>query len=217
MQNSFTSTTQFSVALSYDPERRLTSALLHSLSENEIDSLITELVAHQEDIALPMLLPSLLLTSRVASANTKVRDCHQQIVEIEHETGIQTNWHPNKPCCSIHQTQSSGLNRYDTIAFDRVTADLTSLSSKLAYCEYLGHVHLPMIKEFDQINHRYLEKASFAHRGTHDKTFSRLHRENEFLRSSLSATLSRAQYLSKRCQAQVQTVWTVTPISLVII
>ena len=78
IQNSFTSTTQFSVALSYDPTRRLTSALLHSLSKNEINNLITDLLAHQEDIALPMLLPSLLLASRVASASTKVRDCHQK-------------------------------------------------------------------------------------------------------------------------------------------
>jgi hypothetical protein len=112
IQNSFTSSTQFSVALSYDPTRRLTSALVHSLSQNEINNLIKDLVAHQEDIALPMLLPSLLLASRVASASTKVRDCHQQIVEIELETGIPTNWHPSKPCCSIHQRQSTGRNRY---------------------------------------------------------------------------------------------------------
>ena len=210
IQNSFTSTTQFSVALSYDPTRRLTSALVHSLSKNEINNLITDLLAHQEDIALPMLLPSLLLASRVASASTKVRDCHQKIVEVN-GTGIKTQWHPNKPCCSIHQGQSTERHRYDIVDFDRVTGDLTSLSSKLAYCEYLGHVHLPMIEDCDRINRRYLENTAIAHGGTLEIVYARLHMENEFLRSSLAETLCRAQYLSKRAQAQVQTVCTVIP------
>ena len=110
IQNIFTSTTQFSVALAYDPKRCLTNALVHSLSESEINSLIQDVIAHQENVALPMLRPSLLLAFRVGSASAKVRDCHQQIVEIEHETGIQTNWHPNQQCCSVHQRQSVGVN-----------------------------------------------------------------------------------------------------------
>ena len=135
MQNSFTTTAQFSVALSYDPKRCLTSALVHGLFESEISTLIEQITENRDCIALPMLLTSLLLNSREASANSKVCDCHQAIVKVENETGIRTNWHPNKPCCSvgtIAQRKLERQNRYDSLDFDRLTANLTSLSSKLA-------------------------------------------------------------------------------------
>lgn len=92
MQNSFTYTTHSSPALHYDPRRCLTSALIHSLSKTEISTLTKDLIAHREDIALPMLVPTLLLAFRVKSASKMIRDSHQQIVEIEHITGIQTHW-----------------------------------------------------------------------------------------------------------------------------
>jgi hypothetical protein len=206
IQNGFTSTTQFSAALSYDPKRCLTNALVHGLSESEINSLIEDVTAHRENVALPMLLPSLLLAYRVGSASTKVRDCHQQIVEIEHETGIQTNWHPNQQCCSIDQRQPAGANRYDEINFDRVTGELTSLSSKLAYCEFVCEVHLPMLDSFNRINCRLLENANCENKDTLSRVEARLFAENNFLQSSLQEILVRAQYLSKRSQAQVQTV-----------
>jgi hypothetical protein len=205
IQNSFTSAMQFSVALTYDPRRRLTSALVHSLSESEINTLIRDVIAHRENVALPMLLPSLLLTFRVGSASTRVRDCHRQITEIEHETGIRPNWHPNQHCCSVHQKQSAGVNRYDAINFDRVTGDLTGLSSKLAYCEYVCEVYLPMLDSFDRINRRLLEDAS-ENKDRLERVEARLLAENNFLRSSLHGTLIRTRYLNKRSQAQVQTV-----------
>jgi hypothetical protein len=101
MQNSFTTTAQFSVALSYDPKRCLTSALVHGLVEGEISTLMEQIIENRDCIALPMLLPSLLLNFREASANSTVCECHQDIVEVEDETGIRTNWHPNKRCCSV--------------------------------------------------------------------------------------------------------------------
>lgn len=206
IQNSFTSTTQFSVALAYDPKRCLTNALVHSLSESEINSLIQDVIAHQENVALPTLLPSLLLAFRVGSASTKVRDCHQQIAEIEHETGIQANWHPNQRCCSVHRRQSAGVNRYDEIDFDRVTGQLTGLSSKLAYCEFVSEVHLPMLDSLNKINSRLLGNAYCENKDTLSRVEARLLAENNFLQTSLQGTLVRARYLSKRSQAQVQTV-----------
>jgi hypothetical protein len=206
IQNSFTSTTHFSVALTYDPERRLTSVFVHGLSQDEIDALIKDVIAQRESIAFPMLLPSLLLNFRMGSASIKVRDCHLQVVEIEHETGFQTNWGANKQCCSVSQRQPAGRNRYDVIDFDRVTGDLTSLSSKLAYCEYVCEVFLPMVERFDIINGRLLQIVSSENKKRLAKMEARLRAENAFLRSCLRGTLCRAQYLSKRSQAQVQTV-----------
>jgi hypothetical protein len=206
IQNSFTSTSQFSVALTYEPQKRLTSALVHSLSKNEISDLVKQVSEHRDCAAHPMLLPSLLLTWRVASANTKVRECHLQIVEIEHDSDIRTNWHPNKECCSVHQRQLPGRNRYDALDFDQVTRDLTSLTSKLAYCKFLCEVHLPMLDDFDAINNKLLECVSSEHKERLEEAEARLYKDINFLRSSLRATLYRAQYLSKRCKAQVQTV-----------
>lgn len=206
IQNSFTSTAQFSVALTYDRKRRLTSALVHSLSENEINHLIQDVIAHRENVALPTLLPTLLLAFRVSSASTKVRDCHQRIVEIEHETGIRTNFHPNQQCCAVHQKQSAGVNRYDAINFDRVTDELTSLSSKLAYCEYICEVHLPMLVSFNRINSRLVGSASGENKDRLSGVEARLLMETNFLQASLQGILVWTRYLSKRSQAQVQTV-----------
>jgi len=155
IQSSFTSTTQFSVALTHDSKRCLTTALVHSLSKSEIANLMNDIIANRENVALPMLLPSLLLTSRVRYASIKVRESHEEIMDIEHRTGIRTNWHPVNPCCSIHQRQAAGKHRYDTIDFDRVTNDLTSLLSKLAYCGFLCEVHIPMLDSFDRINDQF--------------------------------------------------------------
>jgi hypothetical protein len=206
IQTSFTSTAQFSVALTYDPKRCLTNALVHSLSESEINSLIQDVIAHREDVALPMLLPSLLLAFRVSSASTKALDCHQKIVQIEHETGIRTNWHPNQPCCYVHQRHSARVNRYDEIDFDRITGELTSLSSKLAYCEYVSEIHLPMLDSFNKINSRIIGMAFCEKKDRLAEVEARLLMQNHFLQVSLHAILVRTRYLSKRSQAQVQTV-----------
>jgi hypothetical protein len=213
IQNSFTSASQFSVALTYESQKRLTSALVHNLSKNEISDLVKQVSEYRDCAALPMLLPSLLLTSRVASANTKVCDCHLQVVEIENNSGIRTNWHPNKECCSARQRQLPKRNQYDALDFDQVTRDLTSLASKLAYCEFLCEVYLPMLNDFDVINNKLLECASSQHKERLEKAEARLYEDINFLRSSLRGTLHRAQYLSKRCKAQVQTVRITTKFS----
>lgn len=185
----------------------MTKALVHGLREPEITDLTRKLIAHQNNIGLPMLLPLLLLTSRVDSATVKVRDCHREIVEIEHKTGIRTKWHSGMTCCESDEKHTSHP-RYDGINFDQVTADLTSLTSKLANVEYLCEVCLPMLDSFDIINRRILQTIPEERKRRLQQVELRLRVENNFLRSSLQGTYSRAKYLSKRGQAQVQTVRT---------
>jgi len=88
IQNSSTTTCQFSVALSYDLRRRLTGALVHSLSKRETLGIIHDAMRHREDIALPTLPPSLLLVSRMKSTGTELLDGNRQILEIEHQIDI---------------------------------------------------------------------------------------------------------------------------------
>jgi len=207
MQNSFTATSQFSVSLSHYSKRHLTQALVHGLSKNEQNILVEKLKAHRNDIGLPLLLPSLLLTFRVDSATSKVKGCHQEIVVIEHETGIQTKWHSDDPCCSGRNRQRLPQKRYEQIDFDKITADLTSLNSKLAFIEYMCEVHLPMLDQFDAIHSQIVESTTEqSEKAKMQQVQMRLKMELNMLRSSLQATLARAKYLSKRGQSLVQTV-----------
>lgn len=153
-----------------------------------------------------MILPLHLVMFRVDSARGKVGDSHREIIEIEHQTGIRTKWHPGKACCGGTSDKQPGHRRYDGVNFDEVTADLTSLTSKLAYVEFVCEVHLPMLDSFDGINKRILQTFPEDRRRRIEEAEHRLRTESGLLRSSLQATFSRAKYLSKRGQVQVQTV-----------
>lgn len=207
IQNSFTSSSRFSVSLSHCSKRHLTQALVHGLSEKEQKILVEKLKAHRNDIGLPMLLPSLLLTFRVDSATTKVKSCHLELVELEHKTGIQTKWHPDKLCCSERNKQRLPQKRYETIDFDEITAALTSLNSKLAYIEFVCEVHLPMFDDFNAIHSQIVQGIiEQGQKAKMQRVEMRLKKELNLLRSSLQGTLARAKYLSKRGQGLVQTV-----------
>jgi hypothetical protein len=153
-----------------------------------------------------MLLPLLLVTFRVDLARSEVKNCHQEIIEIEHQTGIRTQWHPGKACCGRVCEELLARRRYDSINFDDITASLTSLTSKLAYVEYMCEIHLPMLDSFDSINKRILKIFPENTRRIAEEAEFYLRTESSLLRSSLQATYSRAKYLSKRGQVQVQTV-----------
>ncbi|KAF2460108.1 hypothetical protein BDY21DRAFT_184939 [Lineolata rhizophorae] len=217
MQNNFTSSWAYSTAMCFSPERRLTSAFVHSLSDHETDDVINKITAHRDDIGRPGLLPSVLLAPRVHSANTKVRDCHSLIAHIEDHTGIFPNWHPNSDCCAKHRKDHKGQKRHFTIDFDQVTNDLTSVSHKLAYCEYVSEVHLPMFETILEIESRVDRfnmdaqpkdrTVEFFQPRETGEAASRLRIRNELLKGSLHDTTRRARYLSKRSQAQVQTIY----------
>ncbi|PVH78702.1 hypothetical protein DL98DRAFT_237688 [Cadophora sp. DSE1049] len=210
MQNGFTTACKFSVALSYNCHRHLTSALIHGLSASEISTLIMKIAENRDLIALPMMLLSLLLDTRVAAGNIRVADCHSEIIRIETQTGLRTVWHLDKRYCSDrdqYKNQEHGPSRLDSLDFDDLTGKLTSLSSKLAFCEYTCEVHLPMLDSFDRINEQFVEISSPEERSDMSAVEARLRTENGFMRSSLRGILFRAQYLSKRAQAQVQTIY----------
>ena len=170
--------------------------------------MIEKLKAHGNDIGLPMLLPLLLLTFRIDSATSKIKDRHLEIIELEHKTGIQTTWHPNAPCCSgRNNPQWLPNKRYEAIDFDQITADLTSLNGKLAYVEYVCEVNLPMLDHFGVIHSQMVEAIMEQdEKAKMQQVEIRLKMELNLLRSSLHGTLVRAKYLSKRGQGLVQTV-----------
>ncbi|KAL2060191.1 hypothetical protein VTL71DRAFT_9586 [Oculimacula yallundae] len=207
IQNSFTTTGQYSASISYNLTTRTTGAFVHGLCDFEIKALVKKLMTRQNSIAFPMILPLNLLAFRADSVGGKVGDSHCEIIDIEHQTGIRTKWHPGRLCCGDVRNNRPEQRRYDGVDFDKVTADLTSFTSKLAYVEYVCEIHLPMLDTFDTINKRILQTYPEDRRRRLEKVGHRLHTESGMLRSSLQATYSRAKYLSKRGQVQVQTIY----------
>ncbi|KAG4429802.1 hypothetical protein IFR05_014713 [Cadophora sp. M221] len=138
LQNSFTTTSQYSASFSYNLTTRVTGAFIHGLCEFEIKALVNKLITRQNNIAFPMMLPLHLLAFRADSARGKVGDSNREIIDIEHQTVIRTKWYPGKPCCGDSRGNQPEQRRYDGVDFDRVTADLTSFTSKLAYVDLIA-------------------------------------------------------------------------------
>lgn len=90
MQNSFTTSLYFSVALSYDQQTRITSAFIHGLRDSKVDPLTVQLIENRSLHALPALLPYLLLNMGGSFAMTTSLQCNQQILAIEYGTGVVT-------------------------------------------------------------------------------------------------------------------------------
>lgn len=180
----------------------MTSALLNGLQEHEILGLYTRLRHSQDYIALPMLLPALLLELRVKSVTRKVMDSHQEICDVEDETGLRTQWYLQKDS----RREQDCSRPWETSNLHRISRQLTSVSAKLAYCTYTCQVHLPMLDELNQVNRKCIKSFPPSRKTDLERVNARLQANNALLRGLLQASFLRATYLSQRAQAQAQTV-----------
>jgi hypothetical protein len=187
------------------PKENTTLALLIGLQEQEILDLRSRLRFSQDYTGLPMLFPALLLEIRVDSVTKKVVESHQQICDVEERTGIQTKWDAPDPQNSP-ATQRAGFSTSGHINFVHISQELTSISSKLAYCAYTCTVHLPMLDDLDDINRACVEMAPADRRAKLQAAEACLRSNNALLRGCLQGTLCRITYLSQRVQSQVQVV-----------
>lgn len=206
------------MSVTYDSKKKLTLVFVHGPDVDEISAMLDEVRYNMQNIALPTFIVTLFLTQRVRSAVEKIKDSHQTISDVENQTGVKTIWHPGKPCCQDRNGKNNSRNRLETIDFDRVTNELTSILSRMAYCEFVCNVHLPMLDDLDKINQQITMRDDFelmsGERLTIPKASIELRKlalrslraDNEFLRSSLNGVHTRSKYLSKRAQASVQTV-----------
>lgn len=154
-----------------------------------------------------MLLPMILVETRLQTAMLGVRDCHQTIVQVELNTGLLTKWDSSKPSTAMQQKRPP-LNP-ETIDFNTITADITSVTSKLAYTEYLCEFWAPKLVAFDRINCRMLEAISPSERKDKLVKINQGFQDDiALLQNTIEGVQLRARYTSKRAQAQVQTVST---------
>ncbi|RYP61761.1 hypothetical protein DL769_007567 [Monosporascus sp. CRB-8-3] len=181
-------------------------AFVHDLTAKEVLHVTRELAKHRGRLALPMLLPTILVETRLQTAIFGVRDCHREIILVERKTGLLTKWDSSEALSDMRKKRSI-QNPAETVDFNIITADITSVKSKLTYTEYLCEVWSPKLVAFDRINSRMVESVPAEadrerlltiHRGLHD--------EIHFYLTSFEGVHLRAKYLSKRAEAQVQTV-----------
>ncbi|RYP61784.1 hypothetical protein DL771_010006 [Monosporascus sp. 5C6A] len=180
-------------------------AFVHDLAAEEILHVTKELVKHRGRLALPMLLPTILVETRLQIAIFGVRDCHREIILVERKTGLLTKWDSSEAVSDMRRKRPI-QNPAETVDFNVITADLTSVKSKLAYAEYLCEIWSPKLVAFDRINSHTVESVPV---GADRERLSNIHRglrdEINFHLTSLEATQLRAKYLSKRAEAQAQT------------
>lgn len=205
IQNRHNRKWHFSASLSYCPRRRLTRAFVHGLTIEEMNYMAEELSKCRERLAFPTLLLTVLVETRVQTAIIGVRDCHREIIQVEVKTGLLTKWDSSKPLSEMRRKQP--LLNLETIDFNTITADITSVTSKLAYTEYLCEFWTPKLIAFDRINNGMLEAASAGDDKDRLLKINRGFQDDlALLRSTLEGVKLRAGYTSKRAQAQVQTV-----------
>lgn len=202
LQNRHNRKWHFSASFSYCPTLCLTRAFIHGLAAEEMQHVTKELEKHRGRLALPMTLPTILVSTRLRTAMLGVRDCHREIVQVERKTGLLTKWDSIEPLSGMrHRSQTEAID------FNAITADITSVTSKLAYAEYLCEIWLPKIAVFDRINCRMLEAVPA---GSEQERLSGINRgfqdEIALLQTTQEGVQLRAKYISKRAQAQVQTV-----------
>ena len=206
MQTRVSTTLKYSIVVSHNSKRRLTRAFIHGLKAHEALDIVEDIRLNMETIVLPTLLPTLLIARRLCSAIDSNGDSNTSIVRMEHQTGVKTKWHPSKPCCGTHDTsQTLGAVQPDNVDFDPVYKELTSVLAKTAYSEFVCSVHLPTLDDLDDIN-QMLVAATDTDVTRMKLAAEKLRERNEYIRATLKGTLLRAQYLSKRAQALLQTV-----------
>ena len=206
MQTRVSTTLKYTVAVSHNAKRRLTKAFIHGLKAHEALGIAEEIRSNIENIILPTLIPMLLVGRRLGSAVESNGDSNTSIVRVENQTGVKTRWHPTKQCCCTHDTSPTfGGAKIDAVDFDPVYKELASVLAKTACSEFVCNVHLPTLDELDDIND-VLVAATDTDAKRMELAARRLRERNECIRATLKGTLLRAQYLSKRAQALLQTV-----------
>lgn len=209
VQNTLSTKTKFSMSATYDIRKGLTKVFVHGSDAEEISAMVAEVGRNLRSIALPTLTITLFLNQRVGSAVEKIKDSHTTLSEVQNHIGVKTIWHPGKECCKGRDAPGDIRERLRTIDFNETSNKLTSILSRMAYCEFVGNVHLPMVNELEEINKQIVKSPTGSHE-TVKVAKRNLRGDNEFLKSSFTGVITRSRYLSKRASALQQTVsgWT---------
>ena len=200
MQTCSSSSWKYSIAITYERQTGLTIAFIHGLRADEIAELMAQIKASIDDTVVPTLIPTLLLTERLENAIHSNHDSNITIVRNEYDTHVRTEWHTGKACCRSHTKHTTTQHIIDTMDFDAVSRELTSVANKLAYSELVCNLHFPMLDELDELGN-VIATAATSRPPRLALTAKRLQDRTRSLRTSFQAALCLAQCLTKRANA----------------
>lgn len=192
------------MALSYNADDQVTSGFLcGEFSSPDLQAFLGCLKSTSSHIVLPMLAAIILVEFRSEVTNKQTHVCKVMLGHIEHKTGIHRD-NILRPVDSSHETQPNSIISVD---MNQVTRDLTSVSSKLAQCDYTCQLHIMMLDFIDQVN-EWTATATISStlRDSRGHSAAFLLNRSASIRSWLKVISVRTKYLSQRAQSQVQTV-----------
>lgn len=192
------------MALSYNADDQVTTGLLcGEFSSPDLQAFLDYLKITTSHIVLPMLAAIILIEFRSEVANKQTHVCKVILGHIEHKTGI----HRDNVLGSVDSPHETQPNSIVSVDMNQVTRDLTSVSSKLAQCDYTCQLHIMMLDFIDQVN-EWTVTATFSSplRDSRSHSAAFLLNRSSSMRSWLKVISVRTKYLSQRAQSQVQTV-----------
>jgi hypothetical protein len=192
------------MALSYNADDQVTAGLLcGEFSSPDLHAFLGCLKSTTSHIVMPMLAAIILVEFRSEVPNRQTHACKVMLSHIEHKTGI----HRDNILGSVDSPHETQPNSIISVDMNQVTRDLTSVSSKLAQCNYTCQLHIMMLDFIDHVNEwTVTATASSTLRDSRGHSAAILLNRSASMRSWLKVISVRTKYLSQRAQSQVQTV-----------
>jgi hypothetical protein len=166
---------------------------MHGLESNLMKNLIQNVRNHSHSLETFFLLPSMILELNLQGTLRALSHWHSAVYDIECKTGVR--W----------DAKEESLENLDMTA---LTRDIKSTTTNLAYWASACQTYQSTLDFLDGIAQQYRTQAILnGLSGEHAaRVESSLLEQNEYLRSWLTGMERTIEYLSKRGQAQVQTV-----------
>ena len=166
---------------------------VHGLYSDLMEQLICNVSNHSNSLETFFLLPSMILELNLQGTLRAIDSWHKDIYKMECKTGVR--W----------DAEEQNLEGLDLAA---LTRDINSATANLAYWTLACRTYQSMLDFLDEIARQYRTQAILnglsEEHGVHIETL--LLERHAYLRSWAAGMERRVDFLSKRAQAQVQTV-----------
>lgn len=202
----------FSMAISHDPNKNMTTGTVFGLSDNlmeglvntSIQSLIDYIKASTTLIGIPTLVPTLAKRALALKATLNAESCHDSIFKIELSTRMRKKM-------ENLEGATDDIPDWSQVDLLDATRSLNSVCTELAWGNLDARSSISLLNFLEKINHSYCPDFDPTSRHILCKddlttVVSTLTATNEYLQSWYRGIEERCQYLEKRAQAQVQTV-----------
>ena len=189
----------YSIALTFDLQTGKVRALIFSTKE-PLSDLFNYLKSLSPLPFGPMIIPTIALELQVTRFNETIKTCHDEIHDIEKETGMRQNNHP-------HEVKESQMEDRKSLDLIDVTRNLSGFLSRFAHLKmqaetgaYLVH-QMQLSVEFLIAELEKMKEEKSKIDSQHD-ILSKL----EEIESWFVGIQALCRYLTRRTKAQTQTV-----------